>query len=280
MSYNENPPNMPNSVYNGSKKKTTKKAVSTQKKIFFLFAVIAGMLSVLLMLSGKTSVYVARSTVDIQPQTLVSADQVEIVSVSPNAVEPGAYTSKNSTALKNKILNDVLKNKAGFQILKGQQIRENYFPVSSLASDEQLIQISADPSDAVEGTIHTGDFVNIWAGLPNGGAVSLISSNIQIYAIGLHPTLLNSVANSQMSTPSKNVSSYLPSQPLPGSYIIKVKSNEVSKYVALVNGVAAGTKIYLTKVSGSDAIATTQTPPLESKDVICGNINTGSCARK
>ena len=124
-----------------------------------------------------------------------------------------------------------------------------------------------------------GDKVDIWAGLASGGAINLVATNIEVYAVSLSQEQLDSVSNALVSNPSGKVTTLLPSAPMPGSYVLKVKTIDLPKYLAISNATSNGGRIFLT-LRAADALDTAAIIPIDAHAVLCGARTDTICVRK
>jgi hypothetical protein len=261
-----------------SDKQITKRAVSIQKRIFIVFAVLVALLLVLALTATKPTTYVLRAKSNVPALTALTNDQIEIVAIDSSSIEDGSLSNANKEKLVELFTSTVLNKKNKFELFKNQQLHDSFF-ASSIAEDEQLISIPAKSGDAVVGKIIAGDRVDIWAGLSSGGAINLVATNIEVYAVSLSQEQLDSVSNALVSNPSGKVNTLLPNTPMPGSYVLKVKTIDLPKYLAISNGTSSGGRVFLT-LRSPDALDTPSINPIDAHAVLCGARADNICARK
>lgn len=261
-----------------SDKQVTKRAVSIQKRIFIVFAVLVALLLVLALTASKPSTYVLRAKANVPALTALTNDQIELVSIDSSAVEDGSLSSNDKAKLVEIFKSTVINKKNKFELFKNQQLHESFF-ASVIGDDEQLISIPAKSGDAVVGKIIAGDKVDIWAGLSSGGAINLVATNIEVYAVSLSQEQLDSVSNALVSNPSGKVTTLLPNAPMPGSYVLKVKTVDLPKYLAISNATSSGGRVFLT-LRSQEALDTPSINPIDAHLVLCGARTDAICARK
>ena len=259
-------------------KQITKRAVSIQKRIFIVFAVLVALLLVLALTASKPTTYVLRAKSNVPALTALTKDQIELVAIDSSSIEEGSLSNTDKAKLVEIFTSTVLNKKNKFELFKNQQLHDSFL-ASSLADDEQLISISAKSGDSVVGKIIAGDRVDIWAGLSSGGAINLVATNIEVYAVSLTQEQLDSVSNALVSNPSGKVNTLLPGTPLPGSYVLKVKTIDLPKYLAISNGTSGGGRVFLT-LRSPDALDTPSINPIDAHAVLCGARTDNICARK
>jgi len=268
----------PKGAKSRSDKQVTKRAVSIQKRIFIVFAVLVALLLVLALTASKPSTYVLRAKANVPALTALTNDQIELVSIDSSAVEDGSLSSNDKAKLVEIFKSTVINKKNKFELFKNQQLHESFF-ASVIGDDEQLISIPAKSGDAVVGKIIAGDKVDIWAGLSSGGAINLVATNIEVYAVSLSQEQLDSVSNALVSNPSGKVTTLLPNAPMPGSYVLKVKTVDLPKYLAISNATSSGGRVFLT-LRSQEALDTPSINPIDAHLVLCGARTDAICARK
>ena len=271
------PPQVSKAKKGGNDKPVTKRAVSLNRRIALVFAVVMALLVVLVLTQSAPSSYVLVVSKQIQPLTSLSTDNVAIVKVDNKAIENGALTSSNAADLKAIYNSTFNSKKVNVQMFKNQQLHKEYI-APDLLIDEQLISLSVKSGDAVVGKINAGDFVDVWAGMSNG-PVSLVASNIQVYSLGLSQEQLDSLSNTIVSKPDSQKSALLPGNPIPGSYVLKIKTIDVLKFLAISNSTSSGGRVFVT-LRSPDATATMVNGPIDAHTVICGSRTDAVCSRK
>jgi len=258
-------------------KKSTRRVISTNRKIALTLAMVLAVLLVLFLAKAQNGKYVIVAKTNLQPLTSFSTGNLSIVSMPQGNIEPTAFSSSSVKALQDYIATKLTGSSNNVPLVQGEQLNNSVITVP-LQPGEQLLSISAKSADAVVGKIKAGDYVDIWGGLQNG-TISLIASNVQVYALGLTQDQLDTISNSVVSNPSANSNSLIPGAPLPGSYVLKVQTSDVPKYLALMDGSNLGVRIFFT-LRSPNAAQTSTIQPLDAHDVICGNNTSSICARK
>lgn len=279
-SNNYTPPNPSQIKAKGSEKKVTKRAVSLNRRIALIFSVFFALFVILLLTSSTPKTYVVVASKDIQPLTALSKDNLTVIAVDKSAVELNSLNSDSKEGAIKKLESFIgtqsQTNKINILAFKNKQMHDDYI-APQLADDEQLISISAKSGDAVVGIIRPNDFVDVWAGLPSG-AVSLVASNVMVYSLGLSQDQLDSIANTIVSKPETQKTNLLPGNPLPGSYVLKIKTSDVLKFLAISNSTNNGGRVYLSL--RSDGIPTEISGAIDAHTIICGSRNDPVCSRK
>ena len=271
------PPQVSKAKSGSNDKPVTKRAVSLNRRIALIFAVVMALLVVLVLTQSAPTSYVLVVSKQIQPLTSLSTDNVSIVKVDNKAIENGALTSSDAGALKAIFNSTFNSKKVNVQMFKNQQLHKEYI-APDLLVDEQLISLSVKSGDAVVGKINAGDFVDVWAGISNG-PVSLVASNIQVYSLGLSQEQLDSLSNTIVSKPDSQKSALLPGNPIPGSYVLKIKTFDVLKFLAISNSTSSGGRVFVT-LRSPDATSTIVNGPTDAHTVICGARTDAVCSRK
>jgi|LauGreDrversion4_1035100.scaffolds.fasta_scaffold00935_2 Flp pilus assembly protein CpaB len=218
------------------REKSTRRAVNTQRTLFIVFAVLAGLLATLAVTVSSPVTYVARTTVAVNSLVELSADQWEVVAVDPDFVEEGAYTGDDAASLLTQVKEDIASKRVGAQLAAKQQLRESLFIDSvelstPLLTDERLISISARAGAAIVGTVRPGDRIDLYANVGNG-VVGLLGSDVEVVMVSVDSDQLDAVAQEQLTNKDKNLSDLVPGQPIPGTYVLRVNAADVPAYVS------------------------------------------------
>ena len=238
-------------------KKTTKKVVGLNKKLALVFAAVAAIFAMFITTSQGSTEYVARVINPVSSFESVSFSNVEVVKVSKNSVEPGSISGASAEKVKVETTKLIKDNRTNTNLYAGQQLRSSFFsariqPSTPLMADERLISIGARPSSSVVGTIKAGDKVDIYASV-SGGVAGLVATNIEVVSVSISSDQLDNVSQQQLSDKSKKLSELVPSYPVPGTYVLRVKVKDVNKFIA----VDSGAKVYLV-LRGIDAVDSAQ----------------------
>lgn len=217
--------------------KTVGRGSSTRMRwLFLLFAGAVGLLGVLVTVAPSNKVYVARSSGAISALTLVDDTKFEVVQLDKDAVEPNSFSGTSADSVKAQVLDAIDGAWFLYPVPAGQQLRATMLTTSGqlanpLLPDERLISITARASNAVAGSIKPGNFVDIYVSDPNG-LTGVLGQNVEIVAVSLLPEQLDSVAQQQFNDPDKSLSDFVSSQSIGGTYVVRVKANDVAKYIA------------------------------------------------
>lgn len=219
-----------------SREKATRRGVNTQRTLFLIFALLAGLLATLAVTASGPTTYVARTTTSVNSLVQMSADQWEVVAIDPKFVEDGAWSADNAGQLVEDVKEAIDGKRVGVQLAAGQQLRPSLFIdkielSTPLTSDERLISISARAGAAVVGTIRPGDRVDLYA-TAGDGVVGLLGSNVEVVSVSVDSDQLDSAAQAQLSDPDKTLSDLVPGEPIPGTYVLRVVAADVPAYVA------------------------------------------------
>ena len=237
-------------------RQTTRRVVSTQKRIFLVFSVIFALLVVLFMTSARPSVYIVRTTDAVGALQSITEDRIEAFAVDQSAVEPTAWSGADKAKLIDEVMAAIASKRTAMPIGARQQLRPELFSTqlegsSPLSPDERLVSVSARASAAIVGALKAGDRVDVYAATASGLA-GLLGSDIEVIAVSVMPDQLDSLSQQQVTEKGKVLSDLVPGNPIPGTYVLRVKAGDVSRFVSA----DAGGKIYLS-LRGVDAGVTT-----------------------
>lgn len=259
--------------------KATRRVVSTQRRLFLVFAVVAGLLAVLLTTQSSKTTYVARSTQAISSLQSFSDSFIETVAIDPNNVEPTAWTGSDSKKLLAAVLEAVSGKRTALPIGSHQQLRPELFssalePSVPLGADERLVSISARASAAIIGTLKEGDHVDVY-GAATSGLAGLLAANIEVVAVSVTADQLDSASQEQINQKDKQLSDLVPGTPIPGTYVLRVKSSDVARFIAAD---AAG-RIYLALRGATADITPEVTVDIQAALCAGANAATPACQR-
>lgn len=256
-----------------SGKPVTKRVISRNVKFAAAFAVLFGLLvAAILFTGGAPKSYVAVATVDIAPLSQLGETQVSVQPVDPASIIDGAITGASEQEVK-----DLIAPLIGTQVLlpirKGEQINTGDFNSAAvdgiqLAPDERLIALRATVAAAAGGTVKAGDRVDIYGAdvSKSPTLVGLIVPDVEVISVAPSEDILDSVTREQTSEENKDkaASELLPSKPLGGTYIIRVKLADVNRLLAVdVSG-----EVFLA-LRGADAIVE-DSIPTDVLAAVCG----------
>jgi Flp pilus assembly protein CpaB len=255
-----------------------KRSTSSFGWLFLVFAAAVGLLAVIITASPEKKTFVVKAKDAIAPLVAVEESQFEIVGVPSEAVEPETLAGASEEEAR-KSLTDVLADKWFlYPVGKGQQIRSSMLVstgtlATPLASDERLVSITVNVARAVSGSVRTGNLVDIYVS-DNNGLTGVLGQGVEVVAVSLQPEQFESAAKQQFDQPDKNLSDFIPEQPVGGTYVLRVKAADVARYVAAD---AAGT--ITMSLHGSEAQRFTPAPT-DLIQTICGAASTEpACVR-
>jgi len=246
--------------------------------LFLVFAAAVGLLAVIITASPAEKTYVVKAKDAIAPLIQVETDQFEVVAVAVEAVEPDVVSGTSAEEAE-KALADVIGDKWFlYPVGKGQQIRTAMLtPTGTLAepltADERLVSITVSVARAVSGSVRAGDLVDIYVS-DNNGLTGVLGQGVEVVAVSLQPDQFESAAKQQFDEPDKNLSDFIPEQPVGGTYVLRVNAVDVARYVSAD---AAGT--ITMSLHGAEAQRFTPAPT-DLIQTICGNGSTEpACVR-
>lgn len=258
--------------------KPTRRVVGTQRRLFLIFAVLVGLTAVLAINNSTSKTYVARTALPVNAFTEIGEAQIEIVAVDEGSIEPDTFSGSDSDEVLKAVLDAITGKRTATQLGAQQQLRLPLFidvlsPSTPLGPDERLLSISARAGSAVIGTIRTGDRVDVY-GTTSQGLSGLLGSDIEVVAVSVAPDQLDSASQEQIDNKEKGLADLVPGNPIPGTYVLRIRTADVSRYIAADSG---GT-IYLA-LRGRDAGQTTS-GPADVESALCGTDRSiRSCTR-
>lgn len=251
-------------------KPPTKKVVSRQFIIAVLFALVAGAIVVWAVSDKAPVTYVAVTKGPVNTNTEVNASLLKAVPVEPELVQPGAVSGHDPEAVLKEAEAQLAGVRSQFPMTANQQVIPEQFGLKvtlgeGLAPDERLVSFRASVSAAVAASIQAGDRVDIYAAADELGG--LLVADVPVVSYTVSEDKFDSVAAAQAGA-EKDASpqELLPSDPVPGTYTVRVKADDVHKLVVADN---AG-KIYLA-YRGEDAVDAEDAGPITLTEAICGD---------
>lgn len=258
--------------------KQTRRVVSTQRKLFLVFAVLVGLLAVLALNTKTATTYVARTVAPINSLTEIGESQIEVVAIDSSAIEPDTFSGSDAGTVREEVLAAIKGKRTGSQIGAQQQLRLAMFvdtltPSTPLGVDERLLSISARAASAVVGTIRSGDRVDVF-GTTAQGLSGLLGSDVEVVAVSIASAQLDSASQEQLNSKEKSLVDLVPGDPIPGTYVLRVRVSDVPRFIAA----DSGGNIYLA-LRGRDA-GVTESRPADLTSALCGSDRTiSSCTR-
>jgi Flp pilus assembly protein CpaB len=266
----------------GSEKGPTKRSVSTMRWLFLGFSAVLSLLVVLVLTSNSSVTYVARLNKDMPALVNVGRDDIDVIAVRDKAaIEPNAFTGSSEKDVRDQVeqfSDGKWLSQPGYT---GQQLRSTLLVASGelstpLAPDERLISVSARASRAVAGTIRVGDRIDVYVS-GREGLTGVLGQNVEVVAISIQPDSFESVAAQQINEPEKNLGDFVPVDPVPGTYVLRIRAADVAKYLAADT---AG-QLHLA-LRGTDAVDEAVPLPADLIEAICGvgpAVQSGPCQR-
>lgn len=239
------PPPIATPTGKGSKRKNDKAPTKRSSSLLGIlaagFALVMALLLVVFLFSGKSSTFVVRSAVAMQPLVEVQGSQVEAVEVPQEAIEPGTISAPSAAEALSKAQELLAGKWLRYPIGEHRQLRAddfvNYGELSTpLQPDERMISVVAKAPNAAAAEVRPGDFVDFYNVDQNRGA-GLVASNIEVISATIQPDAFDTIANEQMQSPTVTLDTSVPGTPIPGTYLIRVKASDVPRFAfTSVNG--------------------------------------------
>lgn len=260
----------------------TKRSASTMRWLFLGFAAVLALLAVLVTSNSSSVTYVARLNKDMPALARLDKDDVAVVAVrNSSAIEPNSFSGATEQAVREQVTEFSTGKWLSNPGYAGQQIRSTMLAVSGelslpLAPNERLISISARASRAVAGTIRVGDRVDVFAS-DREGLTGVLGQDVEVVAISIQADSFESVAAQQINEPDKALDDFVPLDPVPGTYVLRIRAGEVSRYLAADT---AG-QLHLA-LRGRDAVDEAVPVPADLIEAICGLVpaeQNGPCQR-
>jgi len=250
--------------------------------LFLFFAAAAGLLVMFVANPQKQTTWVVVTESPVAALTEIgdkaAADVFEAVEIPSEAVEPDTFSGTDKNAVVTEFLGALEGKWFLYPVPAKQQVRKTDMVTGNdlekpLGPDERLISISARAADAVAGRILPGAVVDIYV-TDGNGLTGALGQAVEIVGVSLAPEQFDSVAQQQFQDPEKSLSDFSANQPVAGTYVIRVRADDVARYIAADT---AG-KITLS-LRGGDARIFSPTP-VDIYSTICGeNSVQPACAR-
>lgn len=247
--------------------------VSTRRasSLRWLFVLFAGALAAAILLvlrSGDEFVYVVRFSTDVPALTLVAPSSLEAAPVPSEAIEPGTFSGTDPAALLAEVEEFTAGRWLSFPVSERQQLRRSMFTNAGelavpLDAGERLVSISAPAPRAIAGRVRPGDRVDVYVSGPNG-VTGLLGSGVEVVAISIQPAQFDTIASQQLARRGDSFEDLAPTDPVPGTYVLRVDSSDVANFIAA----DASGRIYLV-LRGPDA-SVSSSRPRDLAEVLCG----------
>ncbi len=258
----------------------TRRGVRMQLTLFLVFGAAAGLLAVFVTTGSEPTTYVARAEQALAAGQILDLETwggIDVVPLPPDAVETGAFSGETVDEVLEQLRSTITGEATLYPVAAGQQLRPGQFtgsgsgtPVRGLQPDERHISVTARASRAAAGTIRPGDRVDVYA-VTGDGVAGLLGQDIEVVAVSLPADSLESAAAGQIDSRDSSLSDYVPSNPIGGTYVLKVKADDAVRYFAADTGGA----IYLA-VRGADALET-RVDPTNATLAICEGSASAAC---
>lgn len=258
----------------------TRRGVRMQLTFFLIFGAAAGLLAVFVATGSEPTTYVARAEQGLAAGQILDLETwggIDVVPLPPDAVESGAFSGETVEEVLDQLRSTINGEATLYPVSAGQQLRPQQFtgsgsgtPVRGLQPDERHISVTARAARAVAGTIRPGDRVDVYAVTSNGVA-GLLGQDVEVVAVSLPPDSLESAAAGQVDSRDSDITDYVPSNPIGGTYVLKVKAEDAVRYFAADTGGV----IYLA-IRGMDALET-RVAPTNARIAICEDSSSVAC---
>lgn len=218
------------------KSKKSKKVKSGETKVFRIMTVLLAGVAVITLYTlsfGKEGnyVYVVVATDNITSRIEVknsnyTTKKVEVASLEIDTFS--AATSEQALAA----LEPLGSMLYSHPVYEGQQIRKTMLTdVDNLKPNERLVAVRAQAVRAVAATVKSGDKVDIYVS-DTSGLTILLGQGIEVVAVTLEASQLDSIAAEQLTNPDVKLTDYAATNPIGGTYILRVPVGDVAKYIA------------------------------------------------
>lgn len=216
-----------------------KKVKSGETRIFRFLAILLGVMAVLAYVAvsnGTSSTYVIVATSDIPGQSVASDSEYSVISINSAYLEADTFTGNSEKEVKALIESEFSGQIYAQRVLKGQQIRTTMFSEfkglsTPLGPDERLVAISAQAVRAVAATVKAGDKVDVYVSRADG-LTTLLGQGIEIVTVTIDGSQFESIAAEQLNNPDLKLSDVIATNPVGGTYVIRIPAADVAKYVS------------------------------------------------
>ena len=188
--------------------------------------------------------------------TSSSAD-ITAIKVSTAEITIGAFTSSTQAGAISKALAAIPSGSLSIGVLPidspvlASDFSTSLVPLAQLGKD-QIVSLSAAVNNAVSGSLTVGDYVDIYL-TPNTTSSKtvltpavLVASDIKIVAIRAGEAAYQNISSEQSSDRTLVPSNVLPTDPVPGNYIIQATPAQAALVAAAQS---SGATIYLSYVA-------------------------------
>ena len=220
----------------------TRRVAGLNRNLAIIFAGLTFLLVIFLIISSGSSktTFVLRAKVALAAGAALTADNTEVVALPDEAIEPGAVTGTDRSAMQTDSLKTFANLLTRQSMPAGRQLHRDDLTGSLLTSgaaspDMRAMSLKVAYGDALAGLIGVGDHVDIIGVATGTGLAAVVAQVVKIIAVSSSEAQLSSAAEaqSQDTNRSKPVSDLLPTKPLPGIYTVEVKSDLVTTLAGL-----------------------------------------------
>lgn len=258
----------------------TRRSTSTAKYLFIAFALIVGLLMVLLLTSREQTTYVVKTTASVPALSSIQSGNLEAVPLPDNAIEPNTFTGTSGEAAIAAAVEYAQGKWLVWPMSVGQQLRtENFSSVGELgvplSPDERLISVGAKAARSVAGAVRPGDRVDVYVSEATG-LTGLLRANVEVVGVSITSEQFDSAAQAQIADPNLSLSGVVPAEPIPGTYVLRVSSQDVARFATADT---AG-RLFLA-LRGADAVEPLDgIVPSDLIEAICaGQFDSEACLR-
>lgn len=264
----------------GSGKKSGKKAKkvkSGESRVFRVLAVLFAAVAVLTLFtlnlgSSATYVHVIIADENIPRGISVANSNYRAVEMDKRYLEADTFSAASAEEAV-RMLDSMSGMLYSHPVYKGQQIRSTMLTeTENLEPNERLVAIRAQAVRAVAATVKSGDKVDIYVSR-NDGLTILLGQGVEVVAVTLESSQLDSIAAEQLGNPDLKLADYISANPIGGTYILRVPVSDVAKYIASdIGGV-------LTLSTRSPSGTYTSPVSVDLYGILCPDATTPQCER-
>lgn len=215
--------------------------------VFFVFVVLGT--------SSPEGIYVFRAKEAVSARQQLTPALFEVVAVQEDDLVAGAYRASSKEDLEKEVTFDNLVTR--YPIARGAQLTVDAAGAveeidTVLQPGERLISVEASLADSAAGIIRPGDTIDLFAAVALGGGdaasnvVQMVVASAEVITVTVSASQLEAAASRQAGEAGPDAEAgdrgdYLPGDPIPGVYLIKVQVSDLPKVLAAVEW----TKLYI-----------------------------------
>lgn len=264
---------------------STPRVLNQPRKIAIALAVLAVVaLLGLVFFGGGAKSYVAVVNQPVNAYSPVTPDNVSVVEMSTDLIEPGAISGSDSNAVLTAAATIITDTTTQWPLFALQQLHPEQFSNSGatlakpLGPDERLMSLRANVSSTVAGSLKAGDRVDIVATDNNSnGLAGIVAEDIELVKVAPNESALDAAGD---TTSGSGASSTEPGgsteqttsntvRPVGGTYVIRIPADLVP---AIASIDSSASRVYLVYRSPDAKDATEQSTTL--RDSLC---RSGGC---